>query len=53
MCDNGIDLAGAEILVNEVILNLDIDKTLLVSHGIQNDINILEETNLALKDIKN
>lgn len=51
--DNGVDLAGAETLVNEVMLDIDVDKTLVVSHGIKSDMSILDQTNFKLKEIKN
>lgn len=51
--DNGLDLAGAETLVNEVMLDVDVDKTLVVSHGIRSDMEILKGTNFKLKNIKN
>jgi hypothetical protein len=34
LSDNGIDLAGAVALVDEVMLDIDLRDTILVSHGV-------------------
>ena len=38
---NGIDLAGARALALEVVSNVDPENTLLVGHGLDNDLDIL------------
>lgn len=54
LCDNGIDLAVAKELVDTLILDADdINDTLLVSHGIKNDLDILEQNGIMLKNVPN
>lgn len=53
LCDNGIDLAGARTLVDEVIFNFNFNNTLVVSHGIKNDLDLLFNNNINLKQIPN
>ena len=52
LCDNGVDLAVAEALVNEVMLDIDINDTLIVSHGVQNDLDLLLQNKIDFKKIK-
>lgn len=53
LCDNGIDLARAKTLVDEIIFGVDIFNTLIVSHGIKDDLRILEDNGIDLKQIRN
>ena len=49
LCDNGIDLAGARTLVDEVIFNFNFNNTLVVSHGIKNDLDLFFNIIINLK----
>ena len=51
--DNGIDLAGARTLVEQVISNIDTDDVLLVGHGIDNDMRLLDDCNFCLSRFSN
>ena len=53
LCDNGVDLAVAKALVSEVMLDIDVNDTLIVSHGVQNDLELLAANGIDLKKIKN
>lgn len=53
LCDNGIDLAVARTLVEENLFDIDLNDTVIASHGIKNDIDILEHNHIALSKIKN
>ena len=53
LCDNGVDLTVARALVEENLLDIDVNDTLIVSHGVKNDIDILERNGFALSKIKN
>lgn len=50
--DNGIDLAGARTLVNEVILDIDKTDCLVVSHGLKNDLELLLNNGINFKEIQ-
>lgn len=50
---NGVDLPGARSLVDEVLFNVDFSNCLLVGHGIDNDLHILQDTHIPLAKIKN
>ena len=52
LCDNGVDLPVAKALVDEVILNIDLNDTLIVSHGVQNDLYLLLANGIDFKQIK-
>ena len=51
--DNGQDLAVARTLVDEVVFNIPKENILLVSHGIKNDLELLNENNISLDCIPN
>ena len=53
LCDNGVDFPVAKAMVNEVVLNLDLNNTLIVSHGIKNDLKVLKENDIDLYKINN
>ena len=46
--NNGLDLPRARTLANSVISNIDVNKTLLVGHGIDNDMRLLAEHEFCL-----
>jgi DNA polymerase III epsilon subunit-like protein len=52
LCDNGVDLTVAKALVDEVMLDIDLNDALIVSHGVQNDLDLLLANNIDLKKIK-
>ena len=51
--DNGLDLPRARSLVEQVISNIDISNTLLVGHGIDNDMRLLDENCFCLSRFSN
>jgi DNA polymerase III epsilon subunit-like protein len=51
LSDNGIDLAGARALVEESLFDVDVNQTLIISHGVKNDLAILDKNNIALAKI--
>ena len=51
--DNGLDLPRARALVEQVISNIDVNNTLLVGHGIDNDMRLLDENNFCLSRFSN
>ena len=51
--DNGIDLAGARALVDGVVFDINRDETLLVGHGIDNDIRLLDNCFFSLSRFSN
>lgn len=51
LCDNGVDLTVARALVDEVLLDVDLNNSLLVSHGIKCDYKILVDNNIKLKKV--
>ena len=51
--DNGLDLPRARRLAEEVISNIDVNNTLLVGHGIDNDMRLLDEHNFCLSRFSN
>lgn len=53
LCDNGIDLAVARTLVNEIVFSYQLEDTLIISHGIKNDLDLLEKNGIDLKQIPN
>ena len=53
LCDNGIDPTVARTLVEQHLLDIDVNNSLLVSHGIKNDADILKQNCFALSKIKN
>ena len=53
LCNNGIDLPGARLLVNEILSDVDVDNALLVGHGIDNDMRLLSENNFSLSRFSN
>ena len=52
LCDNGIDLSVARILVQDSLLDIDINDCIVVSHGIKNDLDILLQNGINFKQIK-
>jgi DNA polymerase III epsilon subunit-like protein len=52
LCDNGIDLAGAKALVDEAMLDIDMNKTMVVSHGLDNDLQLLYNNKINFKKAK-
>lgn len=46
--DNGLDLPRARSLVESVTFDIDINNTLLVGHGIDNDMRLLDENHFCL-----
>lgn len=46
--NNGLDLPRARTLVDSVISNIDVNDTLLVGHGIDNDMRLLNEHKFCL-----
>lgn len=46
--NNGVDLPRARTLVDGVISNIDVDKTLIVGHGIDNDMRLLSKHEICL-----
>lgn len=51
--DNGQDLSVARTLVEKIILNTPKENTLLVSHGIKNDLELLYNNGIQLNRIPN
>ena len=51
LCDNGVDLAVARTLVDFALFDIDLNNTLLVSHGINSDFKILTDNDIKLKEI--
>ena len=49
--ENGIGLSGARALVEEVISNINLSETLLVGHGIDNDMRLLDNCDFCLSRI--
>jgi DNA polymerase III epsilon subunit-like protein len=52
LCDNGVDLPVAKALVDEVMLNIDLNDSLIVSHGVQNDLELLLVNGIDFKQIR-
>ena len=52
LCDNGVDLAVAKALVDEVMLDVDFNDAMIVSHGVQNDLDLLFTNGIDFKKIK-
>lgn len=46
--DNGVDLTGARALVDRVVFNIEPGNTLLVGHGIDNDMRLLDNCKINL-----
>ena len=53
LSDNGIDLAGARTLVEETLFDVDVNNTLIISHGVKNDLDILRKHEIQLAYIPN
>ena len=53
LCNNGIDLPGARLLVNSIISDIDVKNTLIVGHGIDNDMRLLDKENFNLSRFSN
>lgn len=51
--DNGLDLPRARALVDGVISNIDVNDTLLVGHGIDNDMRLLDKEQICLSRFYN
>lgn len=51
--NNGLDLPRARTLVDSVISNIDVDSTLLVGHGIDNDMRLLDKHEFCLSRFYN
>ena len=51
--DNGLDLPRARALVEQVISNIDVNNVLLVGHGIDNDMRLLDEHDICLSRFSN
>lgn len=51
--DNGLDLPRARALVEQVIFNIDVNDVLLVGHGIDNDMRLLDENDICLSRFSN
>lgn len=51
--DNGLDLPRARSLVEQAIFNIDINNALLVGHGIDNDMRLLDENDICLSRFSN
>ena len=51
LCDNGVDLSVARSLVKEHLLDIDVNNSMIVSHGVKNDLELLTQNNIDLKQI--
>ena len=51
--NNGLDLPRARALVEEVVFDIEVPNTLLVGHGIDNDMRLLDEYNICLSRFSN
>ena len=52
LCDNGVDLSVARTFVKDTLLNIDVNDCVVVSHGVKNDLDILLQNGIDLKQIK-
>ena len=51
--NNGLDLPRARALVEEVVFDIEVSDTLLVGHGMDNDMRLLDEYNICLSRFSN
>ena len=51
--NNGVDLSRARTLVDQVISDIDVSNTLLVGHGIDNDMRLLDKNDFCLSRFSN
>ena len=51
--NNGLDLPRARTLVDEVVFDIEPENTLLVGHGIDNDMRLLDEHKICLSRFSN
>ena len=52
LCDNGIDLTVARTEVANLLLDIDLNNSAVVSHGLKNDLDILTANGINLKNTK-
>lgn len=52
LCDNGVDLSVARTFVMNNLLDIDVNNSMVVSHGIKNDLDILYNNGIDFKQIK-
>jgi DNA polymerase III epsilon subunit-like protein len=52
LCDNGVDLSVARTEVMNTLLDINPDTTMIVSHGLKNDLDILTSNGINLKHNK-
>lgn len=52
LCDEGIDLSVARTLVQDCLLDVDANNSMIISHGVKNDLDILLQNGINFKQIK-
>lgn len=52
LCDNGVDLPVARTEVANILFDINPNTTMIVSHGLKNDLDILSSNGINLKHIK-